>query len=275
MMKTSLFIGTAGMPEIPCAHIYRESVGDNVKKAAACGFDGVELITCDPAQLDVGELEAALRTHGMKIACINTGRLQMEYGLTLIHAEAGMREKAFGKLADLIAIAARLGCDVNIGLFRGPALSFQPIRKTRDMFVGILKDACAVAKKAGVRINFEPTNRFETNYINTTAEGLDIIARVGADNLGLLLDLYHVYIEDPDMEESILGARRVLRHMHFSDSDRWPAGLGHGEFDFARLIALLKYIGYDGYLSEGLVPTDDVDASARKTAAFLRRLIAT
>ncbi len=273
MMKTSLFIGTQNMPEIPCAHIYRDTIRENVRKAAEAGFDGVELITCDPDVLPVEELETALRDFNIGIACINTGRLQMEYGLSLIHEDAAIRSQACKKLDQLIDLAARLGCDVNIGLFRGPALPFQPIRTSKDMFIRILRDGCALAAEKKVWINFEPTNRFETNFINTTQEGLDIIEKVDAPNLGILLDLFHVYIEDPDMEESILRSRHVLRHMHFSDSDRWPAGLGHGVFDFSRLIDLLRSIRYEGYLSEGLVPTENVDESARITAQFLRNRI--
>lgn len=272
-MKTSLFIGTSDMKQITYAHIYRDDVRDNVRKAAECGFDGVELLICDPQKFDVPYFQAALAEFGCTIACINTGRMYSEYGLSLIHEDAAVRERSFARLVEIIGVGAKLGCDVNIGLFRGAALPFQPISRSRDLFVGVLRDACAEGKKAGVRLNFEPTNRFEINFINTTREGLDIIDRVGADNLGLLIDLFHVFIEDPDMDASILSARHVIRHMHFSDSDRWPAGLGHGEFNFARLIALLKYIGYDGYLSEGLVPTDDVDASAKRTAAFLKNLI--
>ena len=138
----------------------------------------------------------------------------------------------------------------------------------------VLKSACDVAARYGVYLNFEPTNRFEINFINTTDEGLDIIRRVDKPNLGLLLDLYHIYLEDPDVMDSIWKARHVVRHFHFSDSDRWPAGLGHGAFDFRALVGLLKTIGYRGFLAEGLVPTDNVDEAARTTAAFLRRVIA-
>jgi sugar phosphate isomerase/epimerase len=173
----------------------------------------------------------------------------------------------------MVRIAEQFGCFVNIGLFRGPAIEGKPIAYTRDMFVEILAAACDFAAAHNVGVNFEPTNRFEINFINTTQEGLDMIRRVGRSNLGLLLDLYHIYLEDADMVESIRESQGVVRHFHFSDSDRWPAGLGHGEFDFPALIALLKEIGYSGFLSEGLVPTDDVDESARRTAAYLRGLI--
>ena len=91
--------------------------------------------------------------------------------------------------------------------------------------------------------------------------GWTSVRRVDRPNLGLLLDLYHMYLEDANMDESIVKAKDWVRHFHFSDSDRWPAGVGHGTIDFPRLLVLLRAIGYSGYLSEGLVPTEDVDAA--------------
>ena len=136
-----------------------------------------------------------------------------------------------------------------------------------------MQAGCDFASSFGVGLNFEPTNRFETNFIHTTEEGLEIVERVGKPNLGLLLDLYHMYLEDRDLKESFRKARGVVRHIHLSDSDRWPAGVGHGVIDFPSLINLLKEIGYAGYLSEGLVSTEDVDASARQSVAYLRKLL--
>jgi sugar phosphate isomerase/epimerase len=196
-----------------------------------------------------------------------------QFGLTLVHPDPRVEARAFEKLQSLVRIAGRLKCQINIGLFRGPALEGKPIARTRDRFVEVLKGACDVAARHDVFLSFEPTNRFEINFINTTDEGLDIVRRVNRPNLGLLLDLYHMYLEDPDIMDSIWKARHVVRHFHFSDSDRWPAGLGHGTFDFRVLVGLVKAIGYQGFLSEGLVPMENVDEAARTTAAFLRRML--
>jgi sugar phosphate isomerase/epimerase len=272
-IQTALLIATPDMPKVSYVHLFTGEIEDNVARAGRLGFDGVELLIGDPDSFASDRLAQALAAAQVKLACLNSGRLVSQFGLTLIHPERRIREEALRKFQGMVQVASRFGCAANIGLFRGAALEGKPIAYTRDLFVEILQHVCDYAALHQVRVNFEPTNRFEINFINTTSEGVDIVRRVGRGNLGLLLDLYHMYIEDPDMEEAIRSARDYVRHFHFSDSDRWPAGLGHGGFDFRALVRLLKEIGYSGFLSEGLVPTEDVDECARRTAAYLRRVI--
>ena len=272
-MKTSLFIGTEDMPDLSYVYVFSDTVEKNVATAARLGFDAVELLIGDPDLFNEEAFRVSLKETGAEAACINTGRLMSQLGLTLIHADAAIRSSAFEKLQQLVELCGRLGCALNIGLFRGAAIEGQPIARTKAMFVDVLKRACEFASQHGVGINFEPTNRFETNFIQTTGEGLEIIDRVGMPNLGLLIDLYHMYIEDDDLYESIVRAGDRIRHVHFSDSDRWPPGVSHGELDFPRIIGLLKAVGYDGYLSVGLVRSDDAEECARKTASYLKALI--
>jgi sugar phosphate isomerase/epimerase len=274
MIRTSLFIGTPDMPEVAYVHLFRDPIPQNVARAANLGFDGVELLIGDPATFDGDELAQALQANGISLACLNTGRMVSQFGLTLIHPDKQIMARAFVKLQELVKICHRFGCALNIGLFRGGALDGKPISYSKSLFVEVLQAACDEARPYGVTINFEPTNRFEINFIHTTDEGLEIVRQADRPNLGLLLDLYHMYIEDTDISESILKAREHVRHLHFSDSDRWPAGVSHGVIDFPATVALLKRIGYSGYLSEGLVRTADVDGCARQTAAYLKKLIA-
>lgn len=273
MIKTSLFIGTPDMPEVSYVHLFTDEIEENVARAARLGFDGVELIIGDPDTFEPERLEKALVTYKMELACINSGRMASQFGLSLIHPEENIRMEAYKKFQSLVKIAGRFKCYLNIGIFRGRAIEGKPISHTRDMFVEIMKDACDFAKQYNVSINFEPTNRFEINFINNTDEGLDIVQRVNKPNLGLLLDLYHIYLEDKNMEESIRKSKDIVKHFHFSDSDRWPAGVGNGVIDFKTLVKLLKEINFNGFLSEGLVPTDDADDCAKKTAAFLKKII--
>jgi len=273
MIKTSLFIATPDMPDVDYVHLYKEEIEENVRKSAKAGFDGVELIAPDPDTFEWERLEKALQDHQMELAPLNSGRLRSQYGLTLIHANPSIREKALEKFKSLIKVAARFNCGVNIGIFRGEAINGKPLVYTRDMFVEILKDICQYAAQHQVNINFEPTNRFEINFINTTDEGLDIINRVNMPNLGLLLDLYHMHLEEEDMLSKIVYCRDVVRHFHFTDSDRRPAGNSQGAVDFPQLVKLLKIIKYQGFLSQNLVRSGDPDASARVTADYLKKLI--
>jgi 5-keto-L-gluconate epimerase len=273
MIKTSLFIATSDMPDVDYVHLYKEEIETNVEKSEKAGFDAVELITPDPDTFEWDRLEKALKDYKMELACINSGRLYSQYGVTLIHADKAIQKKALEKFKSIIRVAARFKCYANIGIFRGPAISGKPVVYTRDMFVDILKELCEYAAQYKVTINFEPTNRYEINFINTTDQGLDIINRVNMPNLGLLLDLYHMYLEDDDMLSKIVYCRNIVKHFHFTDTDRWPAGNSNGEVNFPQLINILKLINYNGFLSQNLVRSEDADACAKTTATFLRELI--
>lgn len=272
-MKVSLFIASPGMPDVPYVHLFRDALEKNVARAARLGFDGVELLIDDPDEFNSDLLAKSLKENGVALAAINSGRMSFQFGVTLLHPDEKIQSRAFCKLQAMVKIAGRFQCPVGIGLFRGKAIEGKPISYSRDLFVDILRAGCDFASSFSVGLNFEPTNRFETNFIHTTEEGLEIVERVGKPNLGLLLDLYHMYLEDKDLKESFRKARGVVRHIHLSDSDRWPAGVGHGVIDFPSIINLLKEIGYTGYLSEGLVSTEDVDASARQSVAYLKGLL--
>lgn len=261
------------MPDVSYVHLYKGNTPDNLRKAKEAGFDGVELLTPDPVLFDWDELERSLKEQSLELACINSGRLAMEYGLTLLNPDAAVRQKASDTFKEVIRVCHRFGCYANIGIFRGPAISGKPVAYTRDLFVEILKDLCDYAAGFNVGINFEPTNRFEINFINTTEQGVDIVNRVSRPNLGLLLDLFHMNLEDADLITEIVRCRDLVKHFHFTDTDRWPAGNSHGSINFPFLINLLKLLGYNGFLSQNLVDANDADQCAKRTADYLRELI--
>jgi len=274
MMKPSLFIATPQFPEdSDYVHLYRETPDKNIKRAAEQGFPAVEFLINDPDECDVGLLKKALAENNTELACLNTGYIASVLKYTLISPDKSIMAKAMQKLKKCIDIAEEMKCFVGVGLFRGPCIPDKPIRYSRDLLVEALKEATSYARAKQVDLSFEATNRFEINFINTTAQGIDLVERVGADNLGMTLDLYHIYLEDNGIIEAVISAKDHLKHMHFSDSDRWPAGFSHGEINFPALIQVLHAIGYDGYLSEGLVRADNADECARITAKYLKDLI--
>lgn len=136
-----------------------------MRKSAVAGFDAVELITPDPDTFEWDRLEKALEEYKMELACINSGRLYSQYGVTLIHPDKAIQEKAIEKFKSIIRVSARFKCAANIGIFRGSAISGKPVTYTRDMFVDILKGLCDYAAQYNVNVNFEPTNRYEINSL--------------------------------------------------------------------------------------------------------------
>jgi sugar phosphate isomerase/epimerase len=114
----------------------------------------------------------------------------------------------------------------------------------------------------------EPLNRYETDIIHTVAEGMELIQRVGAPNFGLLLDTFHMNIEEPSIEASIRACGERIFHFHVADSNRWHPGAGH--LDLRSILAALRATGYDGYVSGEFMPLPDADTAARRAIEVLR-----
>jgi sugar phosphate isomerase/epimerase len=250
----------------------RISTLDQVQQAAEWGAAAVEPRPGDLATDDAVPWVNALARHGLAACCINTVRLVREQGLTLVHPEARVRDQAMDKLKGMIDIGRALDCPLNIGLFRGAALEGKPVAYSKDLLVEILRQACGYAQEAGVVLLLEPTNRFDLNFIQTTDEGLAITERVDHPNLGILLDVYPMYIEDPTIAASIARAAGLVRYIYLKDSDGSKSSV-RGELDFRAILAALKSIDYQGYVSIGLDP--DGDDRARRSIVWLNELIET
>jgi sugar phosphate isomerase/epimerase len=132
------------------------------------------------------------------------------------------------------------------------------------------KTCVEIAGEEGVRIAFEPLNRYETQLLNTAKEGLELIDRVGADNLGLLLDTFHMNIEESSIEESIKTCGDRIFHFHVADSNRWYPGAGH--LDFRGILEALYSTGYSGFVSGEFLAVPDADVAAQKALHYLRGL---
>jgi len=136
--------------------------------------------------------------------------------------------------------------------------------------VAALRECCDAAGRLGVRLALEPLNRYETTLINTAAEGLALIEEVGAPNLGLLLDTFHMNIEEPSIEGSIQACGQHILHFHVADSNRWAPGAGH--LDFGSILAALRATGYDGWISGEFMPVPDAATASQAAMAHLRAL---
>jgi sugar phosphate isomerase/epimerase len=130
-----------------------------------------------------------------------------------------------------------------------------------------------MADARNVQLALEPLNRYETDIIHNVEEGLAFLHEVNHPALGLLLDTYHINIEEPSWTEPFRRAMSSgqLLHVHLGDNNRLPPG--HGLIDFAAIVATLREIGYSGYLSAELLALPDPDTAARQTLAHMRCLL--
>jgi sugar phosphate isomerase/epimerase len=142
--------------------------------------------------------------------------------------------------------------------------------KCTKLLVECLRESAVYAKDFGVSLAIEPINRYETDFMNTVEEGLKIIELINSDNVHLLIDTFHMNIEEPSIESSIRMARNEVIHVHIADSNRWPPGFGH--LDFKSILNSLKEIGYNRYLSIECLPKPDLDTALKEGVDYLKSL---
>jgi len=111
--------------------------------------------------------------------------------------------------------------------------------------VPIMKNLCRKAADYGIQLVLEPLNRYSTPYCANAKDAIVIAQQV--DSLGILLDTFHMNIEEDFFKDAIQSSRKFLRHMHFADNNRKMPGFAH--IDFYTIVKSLNEIGYDGYIS--------------------------
>ncbi len=267
-MKVSLVLSTHAAQFQAVA--LKGNLAENVARIAAWGYRGVELAIRDPALVDAGMIEALVHEHGLVVPAIGTGQAWGEEGLSYVDANPAVRRAAIDRTRAHVPLARRLDALIIIGLLRGIVRPGVDPAQAHRWMVDALRECCEAAGHDGVRIALEPLNRYETTLINTAAEGLALIDKVGAPNLGLLLDTFHMNIEEPSIEASIAACGQHILHFHVADSNRWAPGAGH--LDFASILAALRATGYAGWVSGEFMPVPDASTAAQAAIAHLRAL---
>jgi sugar phosphate isomerase/epimerase len=243
---------------------------NSVAKVANWGYEGVEIAIRDPALVDGEELVRLLAAQDLVVPAIGTGQAWGEEGLSLTSDDPSIRAAALERLKSHVPLAERFGAMIILGLIRGITPQGQSHEQSMTYLVEAIRDCAEIAAETGVRFALEPLNRYETDLIHTVAEGLDLIERVGADNFGLLLDTFHMNIEEPHIEESIRTCGDRIFHFHVADSNRWHPGAGH--LDFESLLSTLSASGYQGFISGEFMPLPDADSAAKRSIAYLTGL---
>jgi len=242
----------------------------NVAKIAGWGYDGVELAIRDPKLVDIDELDKVISAQGLEVPAIGTGQAWGEEGLSFTSADPAIRKAAIQRIKSHIPLAKHFNAVIILGLIRGITPEGQTHAQSMHYLVEALQECASEAAPHNVKYALEPLNRYETDLIHTAAEGLDLIERVGADNFGLLLDTFHMNIEEPVEEESIRACGERIFHFHVADSNRWYPGAGH--LDFKSMLSVLFATGYQGYVSGEFIPQPDPDTAAAQSIDYLRQL---
>ncbi|QMU58676.1 MAG: TIM barrel protein [Boseongicola sp.] len=153
-------------------------------------------------------------------------------------------------LAHALQVAREAGAQALSGVTYGTIgkrSGAPPTASEIDSICRLIEKASKSAKELNMRIGIEPCNRYETHLLNTAKQSADFVDRVGADNVFIHLDTYHMNIEEVSMAQGFADAREHLGYVHLSESNRGVPG--RGTLDWQGCFEGLSAIGYDGILT--------------------------
>jgi D-psicose/D-tagatose/L-ribulose 3-epimerase len=232
------------------------------------GFETIEIPVEDPSHLDPAHVKAELDKNGLACgsvcACMGPGRD--------FRGTAEEQQTAMTYCKTLIDQMVVLGCPSLIGpvysvVGRADAEEESAKKAQWKSVVKNLKELCKHAAKNGRQICVEPLNRFETDFLNTCDQALQLIADVGSPVLKVHLDTFHMNIEEKDSAKAIIKAGKLLGHFHACGSGRGTPGYDH--ISWPPIAAALKKVKYQGdVVIESF--TTDVKVIARAAAIWRR-----
>ena len=241
-------------------------LSESFAKAAAFGFDGVELFLPGPDFITVEEVRALADANGLAIAAVGTGAGMLRGGLSITDESDGKREAAMDFVLSMIDFGGRLNAPAILGSMQGKTRHPDSLRHLETN----LRRCGERAALHGVPFLYEPLNRYETQLFNRLGDAVRFLDEHELNNVLLLADLFHMNIEESDLPAAIRAAGRHIGHVHYADSNRRAMGLGHT--DPEPVVAALRDIGYQGWLSAEIFPLPDAESAARRTVAGIRSL---
>ena len=177
--------------------------------AAKLGFSVVELSLRSPGDVEPDVLAALLRDNQLHLSAIATGQACLFDSLCLSAPDANVRAAAVARLSGAIKLASRFQSAVIVGGIRGRLVGVSAEQSgQRAGAVEAIRECARLAAQLSVPLLLEPINRYETNFVNTVAEGLALLNEVGESSMKLLLDTFHMNIEEQSLAGAVRGGRR-------------------------------------------------------------------
>jgi len=272
MIKIAAMVGAPDI-ERETLSLYSGDLMNAFSKLSALGYNGVEIMTKDPAKLNGQKMVNWCKQFEIELVGFCTGHVYEEDMLGLVGPDLQVCNQAMNRLRNFVDFAGKYfgkGTLINIGRVRGQGYENDKVRTLNDMEKAF-RYIADYAHTQGVHIVLEPVTVNQTSYINSTQDGIEMVKRVNRPNFGLMLDTYHMNIEDDDIYNSIRLAAELCWHIHFSDNNRKYPGSAH--IDFEAIISTLREIGYNGYVSLEILPLPNGDEAARNAIEYLRKYI--
>ena len=220
-----------------------------VKRAQKCGFDILEVNAPKVTRMSDSErdaLKGAAADAGLGL----TYSIGMTSDMDLTSEDAATRKKGVAFLKDVVRAMKQIGGTVMAGInyssWPRKLLPGEDKKLLTDRSIEGVREAIKTAEDCDVIFCVEVVNRFEQFMMNTAAEGIAFAQEVGSPNCKILLDTFHMNIEEESMGGSIEEAGTWLGHFHLGETNRRPPG--RGRMPWSEIFGALKKINYQGAL---------------------------
>jgi sugar phosphate isomerase/epimerase len=237
-----------------------EPLENTLERLVQQGYDGIEMFG-EPETLNLKSLKDIFSSFDISVVGVTGmwGSSSSEgWKRRLLSSEPTIINNSQKYVQQCIDMCHSLGGDkINICLFADD--KFVILDRNHDMIseddkalviqstIPVLSKLSRFANEHGIQLLLEPLNRYSTPYCTTTKDAVSIAKQINQDNFGVLLDTFHMNIEEDSFQEAILRSDGLLRHTHFADNNRKMPGYGH--IDFQSIVKSLHNIGYNQYIS--------------------------
>ena len=251
-----------------------KDLAEKLDNLAAYGYQGIEFAGGDLEKRQ-DEIIKATENHPVKPIAVCAG-----YPGCLLESEQHERDRTVAAIRTLLKAAANIGAIglIVVPVFGEPRIKdLSPYKTARqletELLVQLLKDLGGYAQEVGSTILLEPLNRYETHFMRTLCDGVEICKQVNSPNVAIMADFFHMSIEERNIADSIEASGDFIKHVHLADSTRELPGYGHT--DFKSGFKALRKIGYQNYMVlECSVPGPgelELPKSAQYLKQWLRR----
>lgn len=246
-----------------------ESVEDSFRRLKKYGYNGIEM-SADAPNVNPDEIRGFMEKYDLECTSI-CGIFPESRNLTDPNQE--IADNAVTYIKDNVDYAAQLGAKYMIVVpssvgVTAPVIG-QSYENAWENAVINIRKAADYASAKGIGLVIEGINRYETFLVNTLEKVFKLVEDIGHPSVGMMADLFHMSIEERDIDAALRMAAPYLRHVHIADNTREAAGLG--SIDFKSVLYTLRDIDYRGPLTMEFLPrlSNPYDASGLETRAGL------
>lgn len=269
-MKLCYQVATPDVAIADSVTAYQGPLENSFRVLSEMGYDGVELMTLNPSELNWKEVKEEAEKNNLSVAIVCTGEIFGQLGLSYTDPNEANRKEAISRTKEIIDFASYLGANINIGRIRGQYCKKMTREQTEELAVKVFREISDYALEKNVMIALETVTIMQTNFINTLAEAERMIKMVDCPNFRLMMDIFHLNLEEKDMYQAIRDYSKYNIHVHLADNNRrYPGQCG---FDFEKILRTFKECGYDGNFCTEIYQIPSMEAAAQGAIKCLKPL---